>query len=460
MRVLKRLLLFFIVIAVLVGGYLFFKTYRLVNIGAGFAAKMMCSSVFISGQSSESVWQNELNLKPLRFIETKIDKEQKAVTASGLGGLVRRRAVYRPKLGATLDIPPNSPEISGLHPLTLSEAEEWPAGNRVDFDRLPQEIDKDRLHNVINEAFSEPFRFKKRRTRAVVIVYRGKIIAERYGPGFDRNTPQLGWSMTKSVINALVGILVKQGKLDVHAPADVPQWQTRNDPRKQIRLDHLLRMKSGLAFDESYVESDSDVLKMLFDCDNTAEFAAKKPLLHPPGEVWHYSSGTTNIISSIIRRVLAGSLQEYWRFAHNALFYRLGMTSAVLEPDAAGTFVGSSCMYATPRDWARFGVFCLQDGVWQGERILPEGWMDYSTRLTPESKHQNYGAHFWLAPQSEAENVSPLPVDLFYMAGHNGQYVSVLPSHDLVIVRLGVSVHKGVWDQSEFVLQVLDAMKI
>ncbi len=459
MSVLKRVLLAVIVLTVVVGGYFFYKTYRLVNIGAGFAAKVMCSSVFISGRTVESVWQNELALKPLRYVDTQIDPEQNMVKASGLWGLCQRRAVYRPGLGATLDIPLSSPGLPDLAPALLPNDEEWPLGTRVDLTAIPSEINSERLNVALDSAFSEPFRFKKRRTRAVIVVYKGKIVAERYAAGFDQTTPQLGWSMTKSVVNALVGILVKQGKLVLNEKAPVPDWRSPDDPRGNITLDHLLRMKSGLVFNESYRHPDSDVLKMLFDCRNAAEFAADQPLKHPPGKVWHYSSGTTNIISAIIRWTVSDSLQAYWRFVHEQLFLPLGMKSAVLEPDPSGTFVGSSYMYATPRDWARFGLFCLQDGVWQGERILPEGWIDYSTRLTPESKHQNYGAHFWLAPQTAEENVPPLPEDLFYLAGHDGQYVSIVPSRSLIIVRLGLSVHTGVWDQSDFVLQILEAIR-
>jgi CubicO group peptidase (beta-lactamase class C family) len=215
-----------------------------------------------------------------------------------------------------------------------------------------------------------------RRTRAIVIVHGGRIVAERYADGYGSASLFTGWSMTKSVTNALVGILTAQNALDIDADRLRPEWRSPDDPRSAITLHDLLTMSSGLGFDESYAPSGA-ATRMLFDSHDAAAVAADSPLLHDPGTVWSYSSATTNIVSAVVRDAFK-SHDEYIAFPRRALFDRIGMTTAVLEPDPSGTFVGSSFMYATARDWARFGLLFLRDGTWNVERILPEGWVDYS----------------------------------------------------------------------------------
>ena len=202
--------------------------------------------------------------------------------------------------------------------------------------------------------------------------------------------------MAKSVTNALVGILTMKGKLSLKGPVPVPEWQKANDPRQVITLDHLLRMSSGLEWVEAYAERPvSDVNMMLLLKPDMAAYVASKPLAAKPDTVWRYSSGTTNLIRRIIRDAL-GTKESYWEFPRRELFNKIGMRSAIWETDASGTFIGSSYLYATARDYARFGLLYLNDGVWQGERILPEGWVAYSTTPTPAAPKGQYGAHFWL----------------------------------------------------------------
>ena len=268
--------------------------------------------------------------------------------------------------------------------------------------------------------------------------------------------------MTKSVTSALVGILVSSGKLALDEPAPVPEWQSPGDPRAAITIDHLLRMSSGLDFDDRSGAALSDVNRMLLRSPDAAGYAVEKPLQDAPGSAWYYSSGTTNILSRIIRARIGGTDADYWAFARRALFDRIGMPSAVMEPDASGTFVGSSFMYATARDWARFGQLYLQDGVWNGERILPEGWVAYTRRPAPAAPHGRYGAHFWLnggeaVPVAERPFPS-LPADLHYAAGYEGQYVIVIPSRELVIVRLGQTADRQAWRMDDFVAAVLAAI--
>ena len=316
-----------------------------------------------------------------------------------------------------------------------------------------------KLERALDNAFTEPGPDSKRNTLAVVVVYRGQLIAERYAPGIDESMPLLGWSMSKSLTNALVGVLVQAGKLDLYAPAPVPEWQHADDARKDITLDQLLRMSSGLAFSEDYVPG-SDASNMLFNKYSAATFAASKPLAFEPDEHWEYSSGTTNIISRIIKEAVGGTLADNYRFAREELFDRIGMHSATLEPDASGSFVGSSYSYATARDWARFGLLFMNDGVWQGDRILPEDWVAYSKTPTPKAPQGQYGAQFWLNAGSRddhSDRVFPdLPADAFWASGFSGQSVFIIPSRELVVVRLGTTLDDS-WDKGQFVAEVLSA---
>lgn len=267
-------------------------------------------------------------------------------------------------------------------------------------------------------------------TYAVLLVQRGRLVYERYGYGANPFYLQYSWSMAKSVTHALVGILVRQGRLDIDAPAAVPEWHTVDDPRRQITLDQLLRMRSGLAFNEDYLDGEqSDVIPMLsFEGrHDTGAFAAAKPMLHPPGQVFSYSSGTTNIIARILRDIVGGPT-EMLRFMQRELFEPIGMRTPTPRFDSAGTFIGSSFLLATPQDFARFGYLYLRDGVWDGQRILPPGWVDHARRCSYSDPEQAYGAHWWLLPQDHRR---------FCASGYDGQRIIVAPDLDLVAVRLG-----------------------
>ena len=249
------------------------------------------------------------------------------------------------------------------------------------------------VEKVIESAFSEPDPERPRRTRALLVIHRGQTLAERYAPGYSAQSRFIGWSMSKSVMSALVGILVSQGRLTLEAPAPVPEWANPADPRHAITLDQLLHMSSGLEFDEDYHSPLSDVVWLLYGTGDGAAFAAGKPLAATPGTTFHYSSGTTEILSRIVAQ-RAG--EPYPRFAARTLFEPLGMTGALIEPDATGTPMGACCVWATARDWARFGLLYLQEGVWEGRRILPVQWVDYSRTPAPAANEAQYGAHFWL----------------------------------------------------------------
>lgn len=428
--------------------------HRFLGLACGYAAKVACSCVLIGGRDLESVQTQEL--EPFGVIDVSVDREAGTATASAFG-IWTRTARYREGIGATLvhgeDVvlrperldPPRGPSDPDA---------EWPAGRRV----APARFDTARLDAAVARAFDEPDPERPRRTRAFVVVHRGRIVAERYADGFGPAVPQHGWSMTKSVVNALIGVLVQSERLQLSERAPVPEWQDAIDGRNMITVDELLRMESGLAFDESYEDPSSDALQMLFGSDDMAAYAASLPRTAPRDVVWSYSSGASVLLARVVRSVAGDA--DAPAFARDALFTPLGMATARIEPDAAGTLVGSSMAWASARDWARFGLLYLRDGVWNGRRILPEGWVGYSTTPTPNAPEGRFGAHFWLnaGDATGARTWPSLPPDLFWAAGFQGQYVIVAPSQDAVIVRLGQSVDSGTLGIEATVRDVLDAL--
>jgi CubicO group peptidase (beta-lactamase class C family) len=430
-------LVFVFIAAIAYGGH---YLSGLLSAGSGFAAKNLCSGYFLSGMPGEQVVDEALvTASPfLSNIRFEIDTENRLVDA-GLFGLSERRAVYTEGTGCTLlragrkDLNRNlkTAEVS-----KLDAAMPWPWGAAAG----PL---NSRLEPVLARAFAEPDAQFARNTKAVIVIHEGQLVAEKYAPGIDPNTPLPGWSMTKSVTNLLIGVLMNDGKLRLMQTAPVPLWQKDfRDPRGDITIDQLLRMSSGLEFNEDYGMY-SDVTRMLAVEASAAGFAAAKPLVAEPGSVWSYSSGTSNILAGVVRWTVGGYLQRYYDFTQKRLFLPLGIHTATMETDNNGTFVGSSFMYASARDWARLGEFCLQDGIWRGERLLPEGWMKYSTTPTPNNPLNNYGAHFWLNADPEDPGKTrtwpSLPADAYSMNGFQGQRVIIIPSKDLVVVRLGFS---------------------
>jgi CubicO group peptidase (beta-lactamase class C family) len=306
-------------------------------------------------------------------------------------------------------------------------------------------VDVRALDAAIDGAFQAIGRSGVPDTRALLVVHHGTIIAERYAPGFARDTRFQSWSVAKSITHALVGILVGQGRLDVHAPADVSAWRHDGDPRGGITLEQLLRMTSGLdGPDDDDRPLASFALEMTYGAGarDTAAFAETARLVHPPGTHWAYSTPSTAIVAQILGRTVGGGREGMLAFMRDALFAPLGMTSAVPEFDAAGTFEGGMFVHATARDYARFGLLYLRDGIWDGRRVLPEGWVDFARTITSAPENGVYGAHFWVngAP-SAAPMQFPLlldgPASVFGASGANGQKILLVPTRDLMILRFG-----------------------
>ena len=300
----------------------------------------------------------------------------------------------------------------------------WPQGE------LPANLKRDAFDALLAQAFEGD---SVGATHALAIVQGGRLIFERYGEGHGPEGTYPSWSKAKSITQALVGLLALDGKLDVSRPADVPEWKTPGDPRAAITLDQLLRMSSGLKFVEDYVPGHvSNVIEMLFQAgkDDVAHYAASLPLEHEPGSVWSYASGTSNIVARIAGDAAGGDLKS---FMWERLFGPLGMKTPIPKFDAAGTFVGSSYCFASARDFARFGLLYLRDGIWEGRRLLPEGWVDYARTPTfqqPGVTEGPYGAHWWLdiaGPGSFSAN------------GYDGQYTVLVPELDLILVRHGAT---------------------
>ena len=452
---LKHILWSFGLISVSIISYISFTLWQILNIGTAYQAKQFCSGVFVSQRTPESIFNRDvlaeiaglsaLEQSIVKSIQVNIDRPQQSVTAS-IFGWAKHQAIFRPGLGCTLVIDRPQTELRSqaqLLNLTPRQDRHWLSGK---IERIPAEINQKRLTAAMDWIFNP-----QHNSRAVVIVYKGQIVAERYAPGFSAQMPLLGWSMTKSVMNALVGILVKQGKLSLTDKNLMPEWNNPGDRRSQITLDRMLRMSSGLKFDENEGNPLGNLIQMLFGQSNVAAYAASQPLEADPGSKWQYASGTTNIIARVIRHAVSSDA-DYLTFPRRALFDRLGMSSAVIEPDASGTFIGSSFMYATARDWARFGLLYLQDGVWEGQRILPEGWVKYSRTPAPAAPKKDYGAHFRLmnvAAPSGQDRIS-----IFNAQGFQDQYTAIIPARQLVIVHLGKNKNRTL---QQFIPRVLAA---
>jgi CubicO group peptidase (beta-lactamase class C family) len=423
-------------------------------IATGYSAKYLCSAYFVSHRNQDSIEKNDLNFSVIKFAHNKINDEEKTVTSKVLG-LAKSKAIYIDGRGCVLVKGKSEEEIRKINSTTTSNSLTpdnksvlWPNGDKVET-IIPQNINKEKLDLALEKAFDDTKRIKKRNTRAVVVVYNNQIIAEKYSAGFDKNMPLLGWSMSKSITNALVGIMVKQGKLDINKPVDIKEW--RNDSRKEITLNNLLQMSSGLEWNEGY-GSLTDVVKMLYKSGDFYQYSMKKPLKVKPDSIWYYSSGTTNIVTGIIKNTFVNE-KEYLEFPKKELFDKIGMHSAVFEVDASGNYAGSSYVYATPRDWARFGLLYLKKGNWNGEQILPETWVEYTK--TPNKKSKGiYGAFFWL---NKTKRLHDVPEDMYACYGFQEQRVFIIPSKNMVVVRMGLC-DSGDFDFNEFLADIISTI--
>lgn len=394
---------------------------RFAWLAAGFAAKTAGSAVFVGGRSLDDARAHDVAEFGWLF-DLRIEGDR--CVASFLG-LFEREAVCREGLGVTL-------LVDGDPAPVPRRARDGEAAGAVAASDAPRGDPPAALVAAVDRAFARDT------TRAVVVRHRGRIVAENYAPGLGPAVPLPGWSMSKSVLAALVGVCVERGLVSLDEPLGV--WPP-GDPRAPITVDHALRMSTGLAFDETYVDPFADAPAMLFGARGAGAYAAGLPLEHDVDTVFAYSSGTSNILAAVLAERLGGP-GALLDLADDALFTPLGMVGAVWEVDASGVPVASSFVHATARGWSRFGQLHVDDGTWRGERLLPEGWVTRVTTPTPTSPRGRYGAHWWLnagPPGRPDERMFPsIPPDAFSAQGYAGQYLVVVPSRAAVIVRLGV----------------------
>lgn len=444
-----RIILPLLLVAVLIGGVLYLNP--LLPIITGYAAKNLASGIFLGNRSQESLEATDLNFSFIKYVKNKVDYDNQVVESSFLWH--KSRAVYIEGYGSILVNDYSIEEIKSRPyrpgPVWRHKQESipWPAGDLI-ADTIPSGIDVDRLNTFLDSVFTGNLPYKG--TFAVMVTYKGQPVAERYAEGFGPENRFLSWSMAKSITSALAGILVRAEIFDIYAPADIEEW--KNDKRRSITPDQLMRMNSGLEWNEDY-GNNSDVNKMLFKKGDMAAYAIAKELDYKPGTCFEYSSGSTNIVSLLMRKAI-GDDAAYLSFPREALFEKIGMKSAIFEPDPSGTFIGSSYIYATMRDYTRFGLLYLNKGNWLGEQILPEGWVEYTT-ASSEGSGGVYGAGFWL--NLAGKDYSDVPRDMFCCRGHDGQFIYIIPSKHLVIVRTGFS-RKDEFDQNRFISGILETL--
>lgn len=406
---------------------LIYFNYPKLNLISGYASKNMASNVFLADRDAVDITLYDHDMPLISLADTDVDSNDKSATAS-VYGLMKRKASYKKGLGAVLTNDEFSKHDFNLVPNRVLKVDglPFPYGNNGVTDTILDDVDYAKLEVAFSNAFKDPIE----KTRTLLVVHKNQIIGEQYIRGFTKDTPILGWSMTKSLLATLYGILEYQGKIDVKANAPITEWQ--NDKRKNITIDHLLRMQSGLSWQEDYFKI-SDVTRMLF-LDSDMTLAQKKnKLIAEPGEVWNYSSGTSNLLSGMLRDQFA-THQEYLDFPYTELIDKIGMNSMILETDLVGNYVGSSYAWATTRDWAKFGLLYLHNGTWNGEQLFSKDWVDYIRKPTKDSDGK-YGAHFWLNAGGRFPDV---PREVYSVNGFQGQRVFIIPSKDLVVVRTGL----------------------
>ncbi|MDD3079998.1 MAG: serine hydrolase [Paludibacter sp.] len=437
-----------VLLLALAGGI--YYIHLLTPIITGYAAKNLASDVFVGNRTQESVEATDLNFSFIKFTSNTIDYEKKEVTSRFLWAT--SKAIYIDGFGCVLvrgneDEIRNRPYVKVEQPDIDPDTVAWPAGNKLS-DSIPTGIDLIKLNDALQNAFKDTVGSKG--TFAVAIAYKDQLIAEKYASGFSAENRFLSWSMAKSFTQALVGIMVKKGLFNIKKPADIPEW--KNDERSKITIESLMHMNSGLDWNEDYGNL-SDVTIMLHKEKNMAAYTYLKKAVVRSDSLWAYNSGATNIVSYLIRKILNND-SVYFAFPRKELFNPLGMRSAVFEVDPSGTFTGSSYIYATMRDYVRFGLLYFHKGNWLGNQILPEGWTDYTMQPAAGSKGE-YGSFFWLNQSGDYPGV---PSDLYMCRGHDGQYIYIIPSLDLVVVRTGFS-KKGDFDYPKFLAEVVDAIE-
>lgn len=439
-------------IVVLILAFYFF-VYPKFIIVSGYAAKNMCSCVFVAGIDEQKVLEEDLNFDILSLAKVDVDYESKSVTAS-VFGMNPKTAYYNGPTGCAL--------INKIEPKeAYAYTKEWDIPKYDSLEHWFTYIDtveylsvsqQNQLEKALKWAFAEDNpNVPVKNTRAALVLYKGQLVAEQYAPGFTKDSRLMGWSMTKSLTASMFSMLEEEGKIRKNDVTEIPEW--RSDARKDITWTQLLHMNSGLRWEERY-DNVSDAVLMLFNSDAIGGYAIKMPLAEQPDTHWNYSSGTSNIIATTMRRYF-NSTDEYVRYPYEHLFYKIGAYSMVMETDATGSFVGSSYSWATARDWAKLGQLYLQNGNWAGQQILSNDWIQFVKEEAPNS-NGIYGGHFWL---NKGKRFPDVPTDLYSMDGFQGQKVFIIPSKELVVVRLGLTYNEDDFDFNVWLKGIIKAIE-
>lgn len=416
---------------------------------SGFA-KILCSAVFVTGLDFDFAAENigyftAPYVERAKLTNRQLDMENKAVHITLPNGVVRTARYFgdqgciclpegKDELNFTpVEIPENLPE---------AETTPWPMGDLIAKDGIPIDIDQEKVLQAVDAAFADP----EALTAAFVITYKGQIIGERYRKGITKDTPLESWSMGKSLTATLMGILIYQGEYELFQPAPIPEWQEAGDPRASIRIADIMRMSSGLRFrapqdpDFDPALGYPDHLYVYTSSANSFKWSATRPQEWAPNTIGRYRNCDPSLINYLIRLAVECKGEEYLRFPRRALFDKIGIRNMVLETDTYGNLLLQGYEFGTARDWARLGNLYLNDGVWMGERILPEGFVDFVSTVAPAWKADGrpiYGGFFWI----NGTETYPIPKNAYYMAGAGGQITIIIPSHDLVVVKM--SHYKG-----------------
>ena len=429
-------------------------------------AKILCSGVFFQGRDPETHIAQDLRAFDHfawgQDFTWEVDRERRRVTLSAPGE-PSRVAQYNGDQGCAI-LPRGEQDVRFTptrvrDPWEHAEHIPWPTGDLLDEGPLPPEVDRAALDRVLDWAMDNDQHGQN--TRALVVVHKGRLIAERYAPGFSWDTPHLSWSEGTSITAALVGVLVQQGELTVEQRAPVAEWSSPDDPRRDITVADLLHMSSGLAFRNEGLggpetrTTGNHHFRIYFDGIDVFTHAVSFPLEVPPNTRWRYLNSDPLTLGRIVRQKVEARGESYHAFPWRALFDRIGMKSVVLETDAWGDFIMTGFDYASARDWARFGMLHLQDGVWEGERILPAGWSRFVSTPAPASEDRGYGALFWLNAGGDYDRI---PADAYWPSGFMGQTTMIIPSREMVVVRLGPSPGRFGPYLNKLVGDVLDAV--
>ena len=395
------------------------------GVATGIGSKLLCSARYVSGFSESQAFDDLVQYSGvLRELSVSYDQTQRSVTTS-LFGLSEKTANYLPGIGCAIDYAGFSQRTSVQTQAATTSAAPWPVGDTVSTTNPALEQLLQQLLAADNDAGLN--------TRALLVAHRSAIVAEAYGQGADATTALLGWSMAKSLTAIMLANLEYRGLLSLNAAPGFEQW--REDERSRIRISDMLTMTDGLAFSEEYNPGD-DATAMLFTEPSSSDFVLSKPALHTPGSRFNYSSGTANLLARIYFERLGGSQNNYEDYMAN-IHQPLAFQNAVFEVDASGVFMGSSYLYASARDWARIGQLMLNGGTINRQRIVREDWVSRATTPNTSENERAYGYQWWLNRGNEELRWADIPGDAYAAQGNRQQYLMVIPSLDLVIVRLG-----------------------